>query len=352
MHNPTVAMSLTVPPGMRAGQPMQFTTPGGQQLQVVIPVGVQPGQSFVFQVPAAVTAPPAHPVVDAVPIGSNFVPMGTSSAVPMGDFIPIGGNSVPMGLPVEARTLPPAQRYAECPICYEPLHLAPVGVFLNASGGRVSNHFFNLEAARGWLAGGNGLCPLTRQPIGRVLPVPDVRTDPDGWFKACDVDGDGRLSRAEAIECIKAQFPLDVAALDSAVSDGNHWLWEQWDIDRSGWLERDELLAPTGLVNSVSQMFATERARAAAAPDMRRDKAAWFDFWDEDRSGELDKEEVVRALLKTFGLTSDQSQVASMRSTVHAIWPIFDADGSGSIDRAEFVQPDGLADTVLATAGH
>ena len=88
------------------------------------------------------------------------------------------------------------------------------------------------------------------------------------------------------------------------------------------------------------------------APCSARDKAAWFDFWDEDRSGELDKEEVVRALLKTFGLTSDQSQVASMRSTVHAIWPIFDADGSGSIDRAEFVQPDGLADTVLATAGH
>ena len=327
-------MQLTVPPGMSAGQEMQFQMPTGAVMNVRIPVGVQPGQSFVFQVPAPEPIA-GRPVVDATP------------AIPMVD-----ATAIPMGVTIEARPLPPAQRYAECPICYEPLHVAPVGVFLGPSGARVSNHFFNLEAARGWLSGGNGLCPLTRQPIANVLPVPDVRSDPNGWFKACDIDGDGRLSRAEAIECIKAQFPLDVSALDSAVSDGSHWLWEQWDIDRSGYLEREELLAPTGLVASVSQMFATERGRGGGAPDMRQDKGRWFDFWDEDRSGELDQEEVVRALLKTLGLTSNQSQVASMRSTVQAIWPIFDTDGSGQIDRSEFIQPDGLADTVLATAGH
>jgi len=40
-----------------------------------------------------------------------------------------------------------------------------------------------------------------------------------------------------------------------------------------------------------------------------------------------------------------------MRSTVQAIWPIFDADNSMSIDRQEFLQPDGLADTVIANMG-
>ena len=74
-----------------------------------------------------------------------------------------------------------------------------------------------------------------------------------------------------------------------------------------------------------------------------------YDYWDEDRSGSLEQEEVVRALLKTLQLTTDQERVAEMRSTVAAIWPIFDADGSGSIDRAEFLAPgDGLADTIVA----
>jgi len=44
-------------------------------------------------------------------------------------------------------------------------------------------------------------------------------------------------------------------------------------------------------------------------------------------------------------------QLQAMRSTVQAIWPIFDADNSMSIDRQEFLQPDGLADTVIANMG-
>ena len=66
-------------------------------------------------------------------------------------------------------------------------------------------------------------------------------------------------------------------------------------------------------------------------------------YWDEDENGSLDKEEVTRALLKTLGLTSDQERVQQMRAAVEAIWPIFDTDGSQSIDRDEFLKAgDGL----------
>ena len=38
--------------------------------------------------------------------------------------------------------------------------------------------------------------------------------------------------------------------------------------------------------------------------------------------------------------------------SIAAIWPIFDDDGSGAIDREEFLRPvEGLADTVIATLG-
>ena len=71
--------------------------------------------------------------------------------------------------------------------------------------------------------------------------------------------------------------------------------------------------------------------------------------WDEDNSGCLEQDEVVRALMKTLRITADPGRVQEMRSTVAAIWPIFDPDGSNSIDRREFLMADGLADTILAT---
>jgi len=252
---------------------------------------------------------------------------------------------------VEATPRTQAEMKAECPICFEPLCAGPVGVFVGADGKRVSQHFFNLAAAREWLASGSGMCPLTRRPVSRVVEVPDMRSDPEGWFGVVDLDGDNRLSRIEVVECLKAQLPVDAAALDAAAADSDHWMWQQWDLDGSGYIERHELLRPEGLAAYVREAF--ERGdRSGDIPDISRDKDAWYAFWDEDNSGALDKEEVVRALIKTFTLSTDPARVQQMRSTIDAIWPIFDEDASGSIDRAEFLRPgEGLADTIIATLG-
>ena len=51
---------------------------------------------------------------------------------------------------------------------------------------------------------------------------------------------------------------------------------------------------------------AFHRSTCEAIPSIEADKGAWYDYWDEDRSGTLEKEEVVRALLKTLKLTQDQ----------------------------------------------
>ena len=80
----------------------------------------------------------------------------------------------------------------------------------------------------------------------------------------------------------------------------------------SRFIERNELLNPQGLAAYVRSAF--ERAASAdAIPDIARDKLAWYRYWDEDDNGSLDKEEVVRALLKTFRMTSDQERVIMMR---------------------------------------
>merc|ERR1719231_2042415 len=139
----------------------------------------------------------------------------------------------PMGTPVQSSIPmgirpPAAHQFAECPITYEPLHTGPVGVFLDRSGNRVSQHYFSLAGAEEWLRSGGGSCPMTRKPVASVLPIPRLVDDPEGWFTAVDVDKNGKLSRSEAIE---AQFALDNMALDAAIADASHPLWVQWDKD-------------------------------------------------------------------------------------------------------------------------
>lgn len=356
-------LSICVPPGHHPGMEVLFLSPQGVQMKAVIPAGVQAGQTFHVDVPAShspvpVAVPIASPQ-NALPAGMNAMPQAVGSPVgmPAARSTPPSYNpsdSPPMGLPVEAIV---AAQHAECPICFEPLHSAPVGVFVDAGGKRVSMHFFNLNAAQAWLQTGNGLCPVTRKPIRGTLRIPDLRTDPNGWFDAVDLDGDGRLSRREVISALKAQLPIDNAKLDQAAIDPNHWMWQQWDSDGSGHIERRELLHPQGLANYVTNVFGRDAARVGV-PSIHSDKEGWFRFWDEDDSGTLEKGEVVRALVKTLcapgegvDVPPDVRSIQTMRSTIDAIWPIFDTDGSGSIERLEFLRPaDGLADTIIATA--
>ena len=153
------------------------------------------------------------------------------------------------------------------------------------------------------------------------------------------------------------------------MADPQHWMWEQWDKDRSGFIEESEALQTGGLLDFVRevslgsvdfmrfprplrmtltqpgfpcragvQVFAMSESRPDSIPDMRHDKDGWYRYWDEDGDGSLDREEVLRALLKTLKLTTDPARVHQMRETISEIWPIFDTDGSGAIDREEFLR--------------
>ena len=77
---------------------------------------------------------------------------------------------------------------------------------------------------------------------------------------------------------------------------------------------------------------------------------AWFQHFDEDRSGTLEKGEVCRALIKTLSLSP--KMMDSMIECIEAIWPVFDTDCSGSIEQHEFLLANtGLADTIIAQLG-
>jgi len=62
---------------------------------------------------------------------------------------------------------------------------------------------------------------------------------------------------------------------------------------------------------------------------------AWFDYFDSDRSGGLEKGELISALLQTF-VGSQHVPHEQVTSIVHGIWETIDTDGSGSVDFEEF----------------
>merc|ERR1712146_606364 len=103
-----------------------------------------------------------------------------------------------------------------------------------------------------------------------------------------------------------------------------------------------------GLIDFIRSHFAGGGSRPV--PSIQTDRNGWYDYFDEDGSGTLEKEEVVRALIKTFNLGTDVRELTKMRDTINVVWSLFDDDGSGEIDRDEFLRAgEGLADTIVAT---
>jgi len=136
--------------------------------------------------------------------------------------------------------------------------------------------------------------------------------------------------------------------------------WPQFDPDGDGYVTRIEFFAPgTGLLafvrahrsgqgpNQGGGSGAPAGGELVAVPDVSTDRNAWFDYFDADKTGELNPEELTRALIKTYALGSDLQQVQATRELVAAVWPLFTS--GRSISRQAFLQPgDGLADTLIA----
>lgn len=85
-------------------------------------------------------------------------------------------------------------------------------------------------------------------------------------------------------------------------------------------------------------------------PELAIDKRGWFMHWDEDCSGVLEREEVVRGMAQAF-----KSDVPSrlcrkrlrMRCIVESMWPLVDLDGNDRITLDEFSKEGGLADLII-----
>jgi hypothetical protein len=82
-----------------------------------------------------------------------------------------------------------------------------------------------------------------------------------------------------------------------------------------------------------------------APPDIRTHPREWFRYFDSNRTGRLDRGEVARAFAATFGASLDMNV---LNAILGQLWPLFDRDGSGTVEEAEFLAPGGLCETIVA----
>lgn len=177
--------------------------------------------------------------------------------------------------------------------------------------------------------------------------VPDVELDPKGWFDTVDVDGSGGLSPPEIARVLAAQLPIDRPALEKLLKKN----WRRWDADRSGEVDRDEFFVPQrGLLAYLKKkraMFALVEPEIDL-PDIRDDAKQWFQYFDRNKSGSLEKTEVLRGLIVSFNLSEREKICLNLRMVLDAVWPAFDPDLSNHITEEEFLEPKtGLATSLI-----
>jgi len=72
----------------------------------------------------------------------------------------------------------------------------------------------------------------------------------------------------------------------------------------------------------------------------------FYDF-HRDGGGKVDREDIVLGLQLTFDKNGSTSDPQTIRDTVYSIWPTFDHDSSGHIDRKQFCASGGLGEILL-----
>lgn len=266
----------------------------------------------------------------------------------------------------------------ECAICYFPLCAGPVACMRNYSK-RVCEHYVHhlcghhhLKIAKlkqdPAVQKGCAECPLCGSSYNDLKVLPDPMVDPRGWFQCCDVDCSDSLDPTEIIEGLGARYPIPRKKLEQVLKD--HWY--EWDPNGDGVLSLREIVQkePRGLKDFLCEYMTTLRQKQKEKgltgmggaqldwniPDIDTHPKQWFDYWDVDGSGTLEPNEMVRALIRSFCITSDgepnYQRAFVMRGLAMALWEECGYHPWDSIDFETFMQPGGVGDTMMHNMVH
>lgn len=244
----------------------------------------------------------------------------------------------------------------ECPVCYFELYKFPTGV-IRLHSRRCCGHYFHKDCAHYLLksvkgSGQTASCPVCGVSFSEVKLMPDLAENPRDWFAVCDVDFGGELDAYEVVEALGCVLPVNRHKLEKNVKAH----WHEWDPDGDGTITLQEFIAPARglrdwLISHIGMLRAEAAPKPNTVPSLDRNPREWFHYWDRDNSGTLEKDEVVRALIRTF--CRDENgwphlpSAHDMREVSSSLWASQGYSAFDSIAFEEFVRPYGFLDQFL-----
>eukprot|EP01060_Flectonema_neradi_P004420 TRINITY_DN1284_c1_g1_i3.p1 TRINITY_DN1284_c1_g1~~TRINITY_DN1284_c1_g1_i3.p1 ORF type:complete len:257 (+),score=52.83 TRINITY_DN1284_c1_g1_i3:124-894(+) len=237
---------------------------------------------------------------------------------------------------------------AECPICFDSLCTEAVGLFVDEDNERTCRHFFHYSCMEEHVQylqtldedeGREKICPMCRVPFHSIEKMADPSRSAERWFQLVDVDQSGNLSSEEIKDVVRATCDVSEGDVDKIIDNK----FDGWDKDISQGIEWSEF---PQVITFIRERMPPKVS--TTPPSITANTEGWYDYWDEDLSGKLEKDEVCRALIKAFENGQGIQRIREMRRIVATIWPLFDKDKTDSISREEFLATDSLADTIIA----
>ena len=255
-----------------------------------------------------------------------------------------------------------ASEFAECAICFFELHLFPVAV-LRYQSKRSCAHYFHSSCASGYKTSRERShervgCPICHKRFTEVKCLPDLLEDPRMWFQLCDTDLTGSLDKKEVLGGLLAVLPVEKSRLEKSINDG----WSDWDSSGDGNIELKEFIDPeNGLRNFLMKNYNVFKKSAdnnhhKSVPSLDLDPRGWFDFWDYNKSGTLERIELARALIKTYCVTAWGDPILHKASDMYvlalSIWESLGYKPREKLGFEEFIKPFGIADQVVHNLTH
>lgn len=151
-------------------------------------------------------------------------------------------------------------------------------------------------------------------------------------MKKYDVNGDGRVDKAEFKKFLKDLFTL--TGQESLGEEELELLYKDVDKDGSGFVDAGEFLAmfdPPAEENNAGEEF----LRKLGVEDLSKSQIAEvMEKFDVNGDGHIDKAEFKKFLVALFAITRNQQL---SEEEIELLYQDSDKDGSGYVDKTEFL---------------
>jgi len=102
-----------------------------------------------------------------------------------------------------------------------------------------------------------------------------------------------------------------------------------------------------GLLNYIRREFLRKEV-PETLPDISEDVRVWFLFFSR-HNNTMQEEEIVRALIKSYGTAQDKDWQERVREVVSSIWAVLGPGEGKAIDLETFLAPDGVGESIVAS---